>query len=152
MLQTYRIAVQSYRDGCRTGLAGSFNADLSQSCERMRCGPWVPTLAKSTIMCSLSQRKLFTPAEVDLAMGWPSVPSHANAVYSKALGYDDMFKHASVLARQHLSGNGMMIPQIMAFYMYIASHTIRKDKLQALPMPVQSVLPDGWSEDDSDID
>lgn len=146
----YTAAKEVHQEGSRTGLAGSFAVDLSQSVSRMRSGPWVPTVARSTLMCSMSRGRLMTGREVDACMGWPAIRLPGNNVYADAVGMDDMFSEASPHARRQLAGNGMMLPQVMAWLLYVYSHTVRKDRLQQLPMRLRSAaVPSADSEDDT---
>ena len=134
--QTLRALQSQHAEGSRNGLAGGFAGDLSQSSERLRCGPWIPTLAQSTVMCSLSKNRLLTADELDMCMGWPTIVTPDNAVYASALGLGSSLEGASSMGRRRLAGNGMMMPQVMAWMLYIASHAVRKDRLEGLRLPL----------------
>jgi hypothetical protein len=150
--KTYAAALTVHASGSRTGLGGSFNVDLSQSEERIRCGPWIPTLARSTIMCCLNKRHLYTPDEIDFSMGWPSICSDGNKVYSDLLRLDAAYETTSAYARKSLTGNGMQLQQVMGWFLYVAGHTVRKDVLERLRLPLLSakVLPTVADGDDDD--
>ena len=149
---TYAAASRSYAAGERVGLGGSYNADLSQSIGRIRHGPWVPTLARSTQLCSLSRHVLFAPIEVDLCMGWPSIVRPENADIAKALGLEASLQHVSRAARRSLAGNGMMLPQVMAWLLYVFSNVARREKLQALCVPLRVASLAVPADDESDRD
>jgi hypothetical protein len=134
--QQQQPAPSQHAEGSRNGLAGGFAGDLSQSSERLRCGPWIPTLAQSTVMCSLSKNRLLTADEMDMCMGWPTIVTPDNAVYASALGLGSSLEGASSMGRRRLAGNGMMMPQVMAWMLYIASHAVRKDRLEGLRLPL----------------
>eukprot|EP00973_Karenia_brevis_P020561 2823274-Karenia_brevis.AAC.1 len=98
----------------RTGYAGGFVCDLSQSEERLRNGPWLPTIARSTSLCSLSQDRLFTENEIDFAMGWPAIANQWNEKYSNRLDMTSVFGPNSHHQRAQLAGNGMMLQQVFS--------------------------------------
>ena len=146
---SHKHATNQFKLGLRTGLSGSCMVDLSQSPERMRCGPWVPTLARSTVLCSVSKNHLFTPDEVDLCMGWPSITFKENAVYAEELGLN--LQHSSRNARRNLSGNSMMLCQVMDWFLYCFSHTVRRAALEQFrpALCVSSVEVEVGSDDDA---
>ena len=45
-----------YESGCRTGLGGSFIGDVTQSTGRLRNGPWLPTVARSSLLYCFSDK------------------------------------------------------------------------------------------------
>lgn len=150
MALTHQAGQDVFERGHRTGLGGSFVLDLSQSVERLRCGPWIPTVARSTCLCSLSKRRLVTPSEIEFAMGWPSITTHESARYADALGYETSFSSSSQKARLSFAGNGMMMPQIMAFFLYSFSHLIRRDVLEFLEVPLRLTAMDSDADSTSE--
>lgn len=150
----YEQASQMYKAGSRVGLAGSFNADISQSVARLRSGPWVPTLARSTQLCCLSKNRLFTPNEVDACMGWPAVVTPENTDLARAVGLQDSLANVSHRARRSLAGNGMMLPQVMSWLLYVFSSVARRQRLEALcvPLRVAWLRDDDNPSSDSDLD
>jgi hypothetical protein len=148
----YAEASRLYKAGERVGMGGSYNADLSQSVGRIRHGPWVPTLARSTQLCSLSRHVLFTPNEVNLCMGWPSIVRPEKADLAKALGLEASLQHVSRAARRSLAGNGMMLPQVMAWLLYVFSNVARRAKLQALCVPLRLASLEAPVDSESDSD
>ena len=77
-----------YSSGRKTGLAGAFVSDLSQSATRLRCGAWLPALARSSILYSHSKEQLFTPGQLEFAMGWPMLNVPGSEEFAKVVGYD----------------------------------------------------------------
>jgi hypothetical protein len=149
---TYQHLTNQFKDGLHTGLSGACIADLSQSLERLRCGPWVPTLARSTVLCSVSKRHLFSPDEVDVCMGWPSIVFEENTVYAEALGLQ--LDHSTRHARRSLSGNSMMLCQVMDWFLYCFFHTLRRDLLEKICPSLQTSSVDletGSDEDDMEM-
>ena len=115
-------------------MGGSFLTDLSQSPERMRCGSWLPSFARTTIAASLSSDHLLTPAEVDFAMGWPhklkQVPGSCELV--ERMGAARALHGLSFPQRRSLAGNAMMLPSCLACWLYVLSNCVRRDLLQPL--------------------
>ena len=79
---------------------------------------------------------MLTPAELDFAMGWPSIVTKHNRDYAEALGLNGSFHGASSSVRRTLSGNGMDMGQVMAWFLYIFSNVMRKSVLEKLEMPL----------------
>ena len=42
----------------------------------------------------------------------------------------------------------MMLPAVFSFFLYVAAHTVRKDQLHLIHMPINQVAPAGDSDDD----
>ena len=122
------------------GISGGFAVDLSQSEQRLRAGPWLPTLARSSKLFSVSQMKCFTAAEIDAAMGWPSLGSifPSMAPYADAIGFGDAYSCDTEHSRALLAGNGMSLPQVMAWSLYIMSNCARRCHVERLEMPLLS--------------
>ena len=89
-------------------------------------------------MASLSKRHLFSPGEVDLAMGWPAIVTPCNQAYAMRLGMGAALDCASSHERRSLSGNGMALQQVMACLLYVSSHVIRRSHLEALQLPLRA--------------
>lgn len=135
----YNTALDIYKSGDKTGMGGAFLVDVSQSEDRLRCGAWLPTFARSTSTASLSKDRMLTPAEVDLAMGWPVHMQRFPAAWNvaAALGTEVSFSGLSATQRRNLAGNGMMLPACMAWWVYILSKCVRRALLQPLRPPLQ---------------
>ena len=149
-LETFEAASAEYSNGtgAKVGLSGAYLADVSQSPHRARGGAWIPTVARSSWLVSLSKRRVLTPDEIDLAMGWPAVELQGNGMYAAQLGFKSTFGMAKARTRKNLAGNGMMLPAVFSFFLYVAAHTVRKDQLHLIHMPINQVAPAGDSDDD----
>ena len=82
-----------------------FVGDSSQSASRVRGGELILTLARSTVFISSSKQHVFTPLELDLVMGRPSVPGIP--VCESFLGLWPNMGEASSSEARRLNGNGM---------------------------------------------
>ena len=123
------------------GMSGSLLADLSQAPHRMREGPWLPTIARSSMLCCVSAHHVLTPAELDFAMGWPSIINEHNRIYAEALDLNERFHATSAAKRRQLSGNGMDLGQVMAWLLYIFSNVVRRSVLERLEVPLGADKP-----------
>lgn len=145
---TFRAAQEACNEGTRCGISGALTADLSQSVERLRTGAWMQTLTRGAIMCSVSKNHLFTASEIDFCMGWPTVAHESNDIYANKLGIHAQCAAVGRSGRQSLAGNGMMLPQFMSFFLYAASHCVRRAELEALHMQLCVATADEHDEDD----
>lgn len=132
--------------GSKVGLSGALTADLSQSVDRLRCGPWLCTLARSTLMCSVSRNHLFSPDELDFSMGWPTILNVHNECYARRLGLITTFRGVTAAERRSLAGNGHALPQFMSWFLYISSHCVRRCYVEQLRPPLR------WSSNSADDD
>ena len=113
-----------------------FVGDVSQFANRVRGGEFIPTLARSTTLISVSKEHLFTPAELDLTMGWPCVPElHACGRYSDLL--PDVPEVSSTSTSRRLNGNGMHLAQVGSWVLFILSYAMRRDIAVALLPPTR---------------
>lgn len=118
-----------------------FVGDASQSAERARGGHWMPTIARSSTMVSLSANEgrghIFTAGELDFAMGWPSVPLEPCRKYAAAIPsfYSNLGSFASNPTQ--MAGNGMMLQQVAAWQLYLWGNVIRRDLLQQWRPPLR---------------
>ena len=87
-------------------------------------------------MLSLSKHHFFSPGEIDLAMGWPSVVFKENKLYSEHLGLERQFAEVGYHGRRALAGNGMLMPQFAAFFLFGTTRLARKAAFQQLEMPL----------------
>ena len=114
----------------RLGARGSFCADISQDPrERPRCGAWLPTLARSSALVSVSRGSFFTNKELDFAMGFPAIPFPGNEAFRECVGYPVHDMDRSTYSK--LIGNGMHVASMMAFWAYILSNIVRRDVVDA---------------------
>jgi hypothetical protein len=119
------------------GDSDSFICDLSQNPDkRFRAGKWMPTVARSSAMCSLntagptSGGHLFTAAEINLAHGWPclqvpGVRTGSNEDFSGNLHYDE--QKLTIHQQAQLAGNSMHLVTLAAWLMYVLANTVRRE-------------------------
>jgi len=129
-------ATVHYKEGSKTGVAGTFVADISQhqSAEWGRSGrhgAWMPPIARSSLMVSVSSNHVFTPNELNFAMGWPLVD--VGSKYRDCVGYS--YDSLSSRQRLHLVGNGQHLAQAASWWLYIMAHTVRRAGLERYQPP-----------------
>jgi hypothetical protein len=121
----------------KTGVNGALIMDVSQSESRPRLSAWIPAVTRSSTMVSLSQEHIFTPHELDFAMGWPVLAVHTAAEYMHTVP-PAMF-NLSAGAQKRLAGNGMCLQQVLAWYLYVHAHCLRKSVLVDMEPPLARV-------------
>jgi hypothetical protein len=121
----------------KTGVNGALIMDVSQSESRTRLSAWIPAVTRSSTMVSLSQEHIFTPHELDFAMGWPVLPVHTAADYKHTVP-PAMFSLSSG-SQKRLAGNGMCLQQVLAWYLYVHAHCLRKSVLADMEPPLARV-------------
>jgi hypothetical protein len=157
-----------YRAQCASGqkrgyLSGAFVCDLSQNCSlRNRSGPWFPAFAKSTTLASLSTERdeanhaggyIFTPNELNFSQGWPTCDFVVNRKYMACM--DDLSK-LPYSQQADLMGNGIHLPTLSSWLLFVASNLVRRDVLSAMPptltyvMPIEDKRPIDVEDDDGD--
>lgn len=132
-----RLARELHAAGERCGLSGAMTADLSQSGAWLRTGPWLQTITRSALMCSVSSNHFYTPSEIDFAMGWPTIEHPALAKYGK-LGIREQYSQLSMSVRQSLAGNGMMLQQLVSFFVLTTGSLMRRCVLEAIRLPLSA--------------
>ena len=132
--ETLKTLEAMYRKSIKTGANGALVGDLSQSPSRVRAGPWLPAMARSSLLMSFSRQHIFTPNEIDFAMGWPVVdilaPDGNPSVFPGVL--PPQFKQLDRTSRRIFAGNGMCLQQVMAWYTYCHAHVIRRSDCYTL--------------------
>jgi len=119
-----------FQDLTRVGPTGAMCADISQDPEhRLRCGPWLPALTRSTQLVSLSRSHIYTPNELDFSQGWPSLEMEPCKKYQSCMPVASWSDFAP-LDRQHLLGNGMHLFQLSCIWQYVLSNLLLRDDLQ----------------------
>jgi hypothetical protein len=120
--------------------SGGLVADVSQTWLRRRSGAWLPALQRNSQMISLSKKHLFTPNELNFAMGWPMF-AMSKSNFSHKLTQTLPSHQASISPhdQRRLQGNGMMLAQVMTFFVYIMAHTVRKDVVMRVMMPITNL-------------
>ena len=117
------------QDSDRLGARGSFCCDLSQDPgARPRCGPWLPTLTRSSCLASVSRQELFTNSEIDFAMGFPSLGYPGNVFFRSctSLNVAELDRYAY----GRLAGNGMHVACMLSFWAYVLMNSLRRDVLE----------------------
>ena len=124
-----------------TSFGVCFVGDVSQSAERPRGGHWMPTIARSSTMVSLTANAghghIFTMNELDFSMGWPVLPLPMCKKYASAI--PEVYKNLSSATANptRLSGNGMMLQQIAAWNLYLWGNLVRRDVLSQWRPPLR---------------
>ena len=117
------------------GHVPAWAADLSQNPDHMfRAGVWMPTLARSSVIASLTKRRLFTPGELSFSQGWPR-QGISDPKYLEAVGFN--FDTLSASAQRSLTGNGMNLNVMAAWLMYVMCHVVRKNDARPARFLVQ---------------
>jgi hypothetical protein len=123
-----------------SGHGGAFIADLGQNPQkRAVCGAWLPTNRRHCLPCSFTAsgkypEHLFTVRELEFSHGWPVFPTLSPTALTKCLNPTmETLKHSSRLS---MVGNGMHLATLMAWSLYIAAHSLRKDTLYVMMPPL----------------
>ena len=111
----------------------TFIVDLSQSFERKRISDFVPTILKNTQLYSFSSGKFFTASAVEASQGMPS----SSGRYAACRATDTTrLAHSQ---RMQLSGNGMHLPTLAAWHLFIFGNLVRRE--ESLPAALQDPPP-----------
>jgi hypothetical protein len=127
--------------GAKVGyLSGAYCSDISQNpVKRNRSGPLMPTLAKSTVVVNMSSPEnssrqigghIYTTNELSFSQGWPAIAYPGNKKYQSCVGANT--SSLSWSAQQDLLGNGMVLPALGAWLLYVSGNVVRRDVLQQL--------------------
>jgi hypothetical protein len=121
----------------RQGARGSFTADCSQyQTLQPRCGAWLPSVATSSELRSLSKKAAFTPQELDFSMGYPSIEGLEGCrAYSSCMSRE-MYKRAWNSFKRVL-GNGVHLPCQAIWMLTILAHMVRRDDFQQWKPPLR---------------
>ena len=98
--------------------------DASQSESRARAGTLLLPATKSAALISVTKEHIFTPNELDFAMGWPTLNVGKMSEYANLM--PEVLKDLSSASRKRLAGNGMCLQQVVAFLSYCFAHTVRR--------------------------
>ena len=138
--------------GSHVGRDGCLVADVSQSKAHRRCGAWLPPIATSTTMVSLTADKnggadayFFTPSELAFAHGFPATPMSPEK-YKDCSTFDLMALTQN--KQKEGLGNGMHIVAMVAWYAFVFAHTLRRDSLPLARPNLDIVGFHGWPDDD----
>jgi hypothetical protein len=112
--------------------------DISQNSEkRKRSGQILPAICTTSVFYSFSKDRLFLPKDVMRSQGWPAPDG---AVYGSCLPFDRSSLKLS--EERALMGNGMHLAQVGMFFLYIVSHTMKREVALTLwPMPIPLPAP-----------
>jgi hypothetical protein len=147
------------------GVLGNASCDLSQNpyvCHR--AGPFIGSLRKSSQMVWLGpewvakksdapaiEDHIFTFNELSFAYGWPTIATCPRMEkYRNVLNYE--FSKGSHCRQTKLLGDGMSLNMVQAWYLYIFSHCVRRDYIEALTIQMQGPAADVSTEEYSDDD
>jgi hypothetical protein len=138
--ESYTRLLAMCEDGSKTGVSGCLVGDVSQTVGRLRAGPWLPTAQRSSSFISASKKAFFTPDELSFAMGWPMIAIEGSKL-SKSLKatVPDVIANLNTQESRHLSGNGMMIAQVVAWILYTQSNCVRREVLLRIMMPTPAL-------------
>lgn len=123
----------------KVGARGSFVVDLSQNPEeRPRCGAWFPTLTCNSNLYSMSGKDFFTNAELDFAMGFPSISLPQVQQYACVVPEALQIHRRDRATYAKLIGNGMHVGSLFAWFGYVFAHCVRRYDIErvilALPL------------------
>jgi hypothetical protein len=124
-----------YEETTRTGIGGCLVGDVSQSEKRIRCSPWIPPCAKSTVLIAVNSDHLYTPTEVESAHGWPYLRAELKQCIPAPL------HELSASEAKLLSGNGMHLAQVFAWLLFTMTHTLRREPLKYYKPMLPIILP-----------
>lgn len=126
-------------------LASAFCCDISQQpSTRHICGPWMPSLQKTSEVISLSAvvpprsaisgAYFYSPNEVAFSQGWPTAALNGCKPYAHCpvLSTSD----ASLHFHMSVNGNGVHLAALSAWQLFIMAHTIRRSQLELLAPPL----------------
>lgn len=128
-LQALERYTELFTEGDRVGACGSFMVDLSQNpAQRPRCGAWLQTMTRSSHFMSVSRRHFFSRAELDFAMGFPTIQREQNVCFQACNAYP---VHKAPWSRyRKITGNGMHLASMMSWWLYVCMNCVRRDALQ----------------------
>lgn len=117
----------------------NYVGDLAQDPEkRPRTTTCLPAMSRGSMMLSLSsgsEPRIFTPRELAFAHGWPSLDFSGCREYKYLLS--EKFESLPYTKACEVLGNGVHLPCMTAWFMFVASHTIRRESLLYLAPPLQ---------------
>ena len=155
----YKQFANMQADGsARIGTAGGFVADFTQDPAQgyLRCGPWMPTLACSSQVACFSKgspgtnykEHIFTHKELDLSQGWPTIAIDGAADYCQCIPIN--LEALSTPMQRRLRGNSMHLYALGAWFQYVASNCIRRDRFYRLAPPLLFLRGEALREDVDD--
>lgn len=134
---TCREEYNSVSNDAKAGVAGCLVADVSQTSRRRRAGAWLPSLQRSSQMVSVKKQHIFTANELNFAMGWPMFTFGDSEFLQKLRAtLPECHEGLSQNESRRLQGNGMMLAQVVSFFLYVMASSVRKDVLLKVMMPL----------------
>lgn len=131
---------------CARGfLSGSFTVDLTQHPKRASSGAFMPPLQTGSVMvnltapasaCSALGGHIYTANELAFSHGWPTIAYPQNAKYLPAVGFDLTTAAPTWSKQTRLLGNGIHLPAVSAWLLYVHSNCIRRDVLNQMTIPI----------------
>ena len=107
--------------------------DISQNVGWTSCGPSLPTLTRSMILCDIRTKRLLSTSELMLSQGHPileSGPGSAVTGLPAGLGefcWRSVYKQMSRRDRLSLVGNGQHLASVGAFALWVMSNCVHVD-------------------------
>ena len=145
-MDCYDASKQAHAAGSgKIGLAGSYICDVTQQFHRNRASPLFPAVARSSLLVSMSKDELFTPNEIDFAMGWPCIRTEGNASFAELIGGQPA--GLSAFERRQLSGNGMVLRQLGAWQSLCFSCIAKRSSVERL-LPGLAAQPAHYDQDE----
>ena len=133
-LENYHEVAKNSMD--KVGCCGGFICDASQRpASRNRSGAWLPTLQTTSILAKLDLNdpagdQLITPRELLFSHGFPTFKKYSGSKLAALIG--PKYKQFSLNTHQTTLGGGMHLAAEAAWFLYVASHTVRRDCLSIM--------------------
>ena len=102
------------------------------------------------MIVSTSSRRFFTNAELDFAIGFPSLPLPLAASYAEGLPDASKVHRRNRTTYSTMIGNGVRVVALFSWFGYVFAHCIRRSDAERLAVAVQVPTEDSDSEDPSD--
>ena len=115
--------------------SGPIIVDISQSESRPRRGVLLPAVTKSCVLVSMTKHHIFTPSEIEFAMGWPVLDVGGSGKYADLL--PQCLQGLSTNARKKLAGNGMCLQQVLSWLTYVMAHVVHRSELLRWQPPLR---------------
>jgi len=127
-------------ENSKIGTLGGCSGDVSQNPNmRLRAGPFLPSLQKSSIMlCTAPPSKedhIYTCGELSFMHGWPSLECSPQK-YKDVLNFN--LSAAPLSVQSKLLGDGMSLNIAQAWLLYVMSHSVRRDLVEAMSPPLRN--------------
>ena len=146
------VALSKVRAGF---VSGTMTADVTQNPKaRLRAGPWMGTVTKSSDMVLLKAGDkfgyFFTQSELAASQGWPSIETATNVKFMAAMSYP--LGTLSRAKQRNLQGNGMHLAAVASFVAFILAHTVRRDLVKEFLPPTRNLKRKYTDEAEDELD